>query len=221
MSYTPFFLLSTFTFITSWRLVDLAGYSLVGYLCLFTFILIFLQFVLTIKNDLLNKEYVNSRNLSSAFEWQLLFIRMYIGYDMIPHFCEKLFAGTAIRQVDVITFATQFHLPHALFFVILGGLMEIGGALSLACGLFTRVGSICLATYLIVCSILGGHFSDGFVWANQGGGWEYPILWTVLVLSFAWTGANTFSIDEILNEKFRLPTFIKILMGIRKNENKG
>lgn len=216
--YTPFFLLSTFALITSWRLASLAEYTIVSYFYILIFVFVVLQFFITMRNDLGDQKNRVSGIHNSTYEWQLLFVRMYLGYDLIPHFCEKLFAGGAVRASDVADFI-HLGVPHPLFFVLLGGLIEFSCALSLSCGFITRLGALGLTVYLLVATMLGHHFTLGFIWANPGGGWEYPILWTALVFSFAWAGANTFSIDEVLREKFKLPAWFLWLMGIGKHKD--
>jgi putative oxidoreductase len=145
-------------------------------------------------------------------DYQLIFLRMYIGFDLIPHFTEKLFAGYTPRLADIHAFI-QLGVPHAEFFVWLAGLCELGGAIALGLGLLTRLGSILTVLYLFIATLLGKHFGLGFIWASPGGGWEYPLMWMVIVLLFAISGANKFSLDFLLCQKFRLPKFVKALMG--------
>lgn len=195
-AFMPFFLMSTYCLIAAWRLTALASLIYLSYFYLLIFILIFIQFSLCIRNNLKGSVGVYSR-----FEWQLVFVRLYLGYDLVLHFTEKLFAGALVRAEDVSYFSS-IGLHNPLFFVLLAGLIEFAGSFSLACGFLTRLGSVCLFIYLIVATFLGGHFHNGFIWANTGGGWEYPLLWSVLILSFAWNGANTFSLDAWIKEKW-------------------
>jgi putative oxidoreductase len=153
-----------------------------------------------------------ARHPNNCYEWQLLFIRLFIGFDLIPHFCEKLFAGQVIRGLDITSFA-NLHVPHAKATVIIAGFIELGGAFSLSCGFMTRLGAISLSIYLMVATYLGGHFLDGFIWASKGGGWEYPVFWTTLVLSFAVFGSGGFSIDRWLKDHYKIPLWIRALMG--------
>ncbi len=60
--------------------------------------------------------------------------------------------------------------------MLIAGIVEFAGALSIWCGILTRLGAICLAIYLMVATYLGHHFTNGFIWASPGGGWEYPVL---------------------------------------------
>lgn len=211
LSFTVFFLLATFTLLTAWRLAALAGYQLSEYLYLITGMLVLLNFFIAAANDCLRGRSRFPGKHNTPYEWQLLFIRMYVGYDLVPHFSEKLFAGHAIRLADVHAF-TQLGVPHPLLMVILAGFIECFGALALSCGILTRFASVCLCIYLLVSTFLGHHFSNTFIWASPGGGWEYPVLWAVLVVSFAVFGAGTFSIDEVLKERVRLPRWVKAMM---------
>lgn len=196
-AFMPFFLMSTYFLIATWRLTALASLTYLSYFYLFIFILILIQFALCIRNNLKGSVAVYSR-----FEWQLVFVRLYLGYDLVLHFTEKLFAGSLVRADD-LSYFSGIGLHDPLFFVLLAGLIELAGSFSLACGFFTRLGSVCLFIYLMVATILGGHFHNGFIWANAGGGWEYPVLWSVLILSFAWNGANSFSLDAWIKEKIK------------------
>lgn len=155
----------------------------------------------------------NKNNFSlSLAEYQLIFLRMYVGFDLIPHFTEKLLAGSVIRLEDVNAFI-HLGVPHPEFFVILAGFCELGGVIALGLGLFTRLGAVLTALYLLIATILGKHFMLGFIWAGAGGGWEYPLMWIVLVLVFAVSGGNKFSLDALLVQRYQLPKFVKMLMG--------
>lgn len=215
-SFTLCFLISTFTMVTTWRLSGLAGYQLSVYVFLVGILLKICSYIACAYNDIKGKSSskIHGHHRVTVFEWQLLFIRLFIGLDLIPHFCEKLFAGDIIRMADVHDFAS-LGVPMPLLMVIIAGIMEFGGALSIACGVMTRLGAICLTAYLMVATYLGGHFSNGFIWASKGGGWEYPVLWSTLILSFAIFGAGDFSIDRILKDNLKLPMWFKYLMGGR------
>ena len=175
--------------------------------------LLFAYNAITIARDSPANEY---HHQVTVFEWQLWFIRLFIGFDLIPHFCEKLFAGSVIRADDIHAF-TQLGVPHPLTMVIIAGLMEFGGAFALSCGFLTRLGAICLAIYMLTATYLGHHFSNGFIWASPGGGWEYPVLWTVLILSFAFFGAGDFSLDRSIKNTMNPSRWIEHLMGGRRS----
>jgi putative oxidoreductase len=212
-SFMVFYLISTFAVIAAWRLSALAHLWISAWIFTFVMLLKFLNYIVLAYRSI---RYIKNTNASrhpiNCYEWQLLFIRLFIGFDLIPHFCEKLFAGDLIRGLDVTSF-TNLHVPHAQAMVIMAGFIELGGAFSVSCGFMTRLGSIALSIYLMVATYLGGHFLDGFIWASPGGGWEYPVFWTTLILSFAVFGGGGFSIDRWLKDHYNVPMWIRALMG--------
>src|SRR5436190_3231005 len=161
---------------------------------------------------------VQDRFDMSAYEWHLSFIRIYIGFDLIAHCTEKLFAGSIPFRADVMAFA-QLNVADPTFFVRFSGLCELAGVISLGLGLLTRVGALGTAMYLMIATFIGQHFFKGFIWALPGGGWEYPVMWSVFILSYIVLGADEFSIDGVLDKKFNLPIWLKRLMGVMKSDN--
>ncbi len=213
--FTTIFLLSTFTMLITWRISVLIDMPMANYIFLVAFIAKVLNYILCAYNDIKDQKKKPSDNAfhhNNRYEWQLLFIRMVIGFIFVPHFTEKLFAGPAIRADDVHAFI-QLGVPHALNFVYFAGILEFCSCFAIGCGFLTRVGAIGAFIYLMVATTMGHHFSIGFIWASPGGGWEYPALWGTLLLSFAILGADTFSLDTALKNAFKLPRWLKFLMG--------
>ena len=172
-----------------------------------------LNYVTTARNDLRESKLSIAHVMhNTRYEWQLFFIRMFIGFDLVPHFCEKLFSGPAARLEDIKAFS-HLGISHAFNYVIIAGIIEFAGAFAIGCGFLTRLGAICLFLYLMVASIMGKHFSMGFIWASPGGGWEYPVLWSTLIVSFALFGGSGFSLDHVIRDNMRLPRWIRFLMG--------
>jgi putative oxidoreductase len=75
------------------------------------------------------------------------------------------------------------------YLVILG---EIGGGLALILGLRTRLISLLLLPILIGATLQ--HVGNGWVFSNQGGGWEFPVFWTVALLVQALLGAGAYAV---------------------------
>jgi len=155
----------------------------------------------------------------TAYEWHLSFIRLYVGFDLIAHCTEKLFAGQVPFQADVNAFM-HLNVVDPTFFVRLSGLCELAGVISLGLGFLTRIGAIGTSLYLIVATIIGHHFLKGFIWALPGGGWEYPVMWSIFILSYVVLGADEFSIDGVLDKNFNLPIGLKRLMGVMESDGK-
>tara|TARA_B110000503_G_scaffold50909_1_gene82355 strand:- start:67719 stop:67964 length:246 start_codon:yes stop_codon:yes gene_type:complete len=65
-------------------------------------------------------------------------------------------------------------------------------------GFLPRLTGACAAMYFLIATYLGGHFGNGFIWASEGGGWEYPALMIALFLVFTAIGATRFSLDGMM-----------------------
>jgi putative oxidoreductase len=203
------YLLCAFSMMIAWRIGGLYNVQAITYPLIFTFILLLLNFLYCVWMNLHHpQKYIHKISLEG---WQLIFIRLYLGFDFIPHFTEKLFAGRFPRSEDINAFI-YLGVPHAEFFVWLAGFCEFGAAIALSLGFMMRLGAIGAALYLCIATYLGHHFFLGFIWAGPGGGWEFATMWIVLVLAYAITGAHQFSIDQRLEDRFKLPKFLKLLM---------
>lgn len=70
---------------------------------------------------------------------------------------------------------------------------EIGAGLALLAGVWTRAVSLLALPILIGATIQ--HLPAGWVFTARGGGWEFPAMWTVLLLVQAGLGAGAFAFD--------------------------
>ncbi|MBX6376576.1 MAG: DoxX family protein [Acetobacteraceae bacterium] len=70
---------------------------------------------------------------------------------------------------------------------------EIATGLALIAGVWVRAVSLLAVPILIGATIQ--HLPNGWTFSNQGGGWEFPALWTVLLLVQAGLGAGAFALD--------------------------
>ena len=57
---------------------------------------------------------------------------------------------------------------------------EVFGGIALLLGVQTRAVSLALVPVLIGATLQ--HVPNGWVFSAEGGGWEFPALWTVLLL---------------------------------------
>ena len=146
-------------------------------------------------------------NYKNSTDLQLAILRIYIGLDFIHHFAEKFgLLGVTAKQ-DVIHYFSSVGMSSTM--VIVAGLCEFGAFVGFTFGIFTRLASVGTALYLIISLFAGHHHEAGFTWANHAtnimingslqtvyGGWEYPLLWAVLCLSFVITGGRKWSVDS-------------------------
>ncbi|NVJ69338.1 MAG: DoxX family protein [Alphaproteobacteria bacterium] len=126
--------------------------------------------------------------------------RVTTGAFLVPHGAQKLFGWFGGYGLDATGhfFQTQLGFSNGFLAALGAGSVEFFGGLLLALGLFTRSAAIAITVMLLVASSV--HFGAGFFWT--GGGWEYPILWAVLALSYIVKGGGRYSLDAKLGLKY-------------------
>lgn len=82
-------------------------------------------------------------------------------------------------------------LPGALGYLTI--LIEVLGGVALIAGLYTRAVSLLMVPVLLGAAVFG-HGGNGFTFSNQGGGWEYPVLWAVVMLALSLLGDGAWSL---------------------------
>jgi putative oxidoreductase len=81
-----------------------------------------------------------------------------------------------------------------LLFALLAGIVEFFGGLALVFGFLTRAAALALTVLLGVATSV--HLGNGFFWTD--GGFEYPLLWSLLALAVLLRGGGSLSIDARL-----------------------
>jgi putative oxidoreductase len=68
---------------------------------------------------------------------------------------------------------------------------ETIGGVALIVGLYVRVAATLLGIHLLVAAYLG-HAASGWIFTNEGGGYEFPVFWAIACFSLAFIsgGAN-------------------------------
>lgn len=191
-AFVPGFTIGLLTMLMGWRIAGLLGIEWVAWALLPAFLSAVVVFFIARNEDLKRPVPV-----MDGTHWGLTFLRLYVGFDLVPHFTEKLFAGSAARSEDISAFQSM-DLSGAFWFVLVAGLCELGIAIGIGLGFLTRLAGACAALYFLIATYLGGHFSNGFIWASEGGGWEYPALMIAIFLVFSAIGATRFSLDGIM-----------------------
>lgn len=126
-------------------------------------------------------------------------VRIAAGLILVPHGAQKLFGwfgGYGIEATGQF-FATKLGLP--AWIAVVAGLIEFFGGLALAAGLFTRPVAA-LVTGLMAVAVVQVHLGAGFFWTS--GGFEYPLLWGIVALSFVVRGGGHLSLDAAIGREF-------------------
>lgn len=72
-------------------------------------------------------------------------------------------------------------------------LAETAAGVALIAGVLVRTASLLALPIMIGATIQ--HLGAGWTFSNAGGGWEFPVFWTVALLVQAGLGAGAFALD--------------------------
>ena len=116
-------------------------------------------------------------------------------------FAQKLFGwfGGYGLEGTAGFFAGNLGLEPGLFWAALIGGLEFFGGLLLALGFLTRPVAAAIATMMAV-AVFHVHLGNGFFWSDEG--YEYPLMWGVLALSFVLRDGGAYSIDGRIGREF-------------------
>ncbi len=110
-----------------------------------------------------------------------LLLRVTMGVLFIAHGLLKVFVFTPAGTAG---FFESLGLPGFLAYLTI--IAEIGGGAALIAGVLTRW--VSLALLPIMLGALAVHWGAGWVFSNEGGGWEFPAFWSVALVVQALLG---------------------------------
>jgi putative oxidoreductase len=125
-------------------------------------------------------------------------LRAAAGLLLVPHGAQKLFGWFGGYGIDATGqfFATKLGLPAS--FALIAGMIEVFGGLFLAFGLATRAVAT-LVVALMAVAVVHVHLAAGFFWTS--GGYEYPLLWGIVALTFVIRGGGRYSLDALIGRE--------------------
>lgn len=116
-----------------------------------------------------------------------LLLRLSLGILFIAHGLLKVFVFTL---PGTVAFFESVGLPGVLAYVVVAA--ELGGGALLILGVQTSLVALALVPVLIGATVV--HLPNGWVFSNPNGGYEYPLLWTVLLLVQSLLGAGAYAV---------------------------
>ena len=114
-------------------------------------------------------------------------LRVSLGIMILAHGLLKILVFTPAGTAG---FFASVGLPAWTAYPVI--LAEVAGGVALIGGLWTRLVSLALVPVLIGATIV--HAGNGWVFSNPGGGWEYPLFWTVALIAQALLGSGSFAL---------------------------
>ena len=137
----------------------------------------------------------------SARDFSWLIVRVTAGGFLLIHGIQKLtlntVAGFAANSMARRGIEPAMAAAYAVFF------LETVGAMCIVLGLFTRLfAAMIFVEFLVIIFVAhwGGGFA-GFPWGRQGGGWEYPAFWALIILAIGVRGGGPYSLDRMLGRE--------------------
>ena len=125
---------------------------------------------------------VNSADLAA------LILRVTMGVFFLVHAWLKIAVFTPAGTAQ---FFESIGFPGFLAYVVIAA--ELAGGIALILGLYTRWVSLALVPILLG-SIYAPHGAAGFIFSNQGGGWEFPFFWAVTLVVQALIGNGAYAL---------------------------
>ncbi|MET4806148.1 DoxX family protein [Limibacillus sp. MBR-115] len=118
-----------------------------------------------------------------------LLLRVSLGVLFLAHGLLKVFVFTPSGTAG---FFESLGLPGFLAYLTI--IAEVGGGAALILGVFTRLVSLALVPVLIG-SIIFAHADTGWLFSNEGGGWEFPAFWAVAMVVQALLGDGPYALN--------------------------
>lgn len=116
-----------------------------------------------------------------------LALRLVTGGLFLAHGLTKLLVFTIPGTVG---FFESLGLPAVIAYLTI--IAEIGGGVALILGVATRL--VSLAVLPVLLGALWVHSGAGWMFSNEGGGWEFPLFWAVAQASLALLGNGAFAL---------------------------
>ena len=114
-------------------------------------------------------------------------LRISLGGLALAHGLLKILVFTPAGTVG---FFASLGLPAVLAYATIG--IEVIGGIALIAGVFTRYVALALVPVLLGATFV--HSSAGWLFSNEGGGWEFPAFWAVALIVQAMLGDGAFSL---------------------------
>lgn len=126
-------------------------------------------------------------NTTTQADYAAFILRVSTGILFLAHGLMKVFTFTIPGTVG---YFESLGLPGFLAYLTI--IAELGGGVLLILGIGTRLVSLALIPVLLGAT--WAHSGNGWSFSAAGGGWEYPLFWTVAQASLVLLGAGAYAV---------------------------
>lgn len=116
--------------------------------------------------------------------------RLTLGTILLAHGLLKIFIFTIPGTVG---FFESLGIPAVFAHLTIFG--EVVGGTALILGIYPRL--VALLSLPILIGAAWAHIGNGWVFSNQGGGWEFPVMLITLAIAVSLQGAGSFAIKRL------------------------
>jgi len=116
-------------------------------------------------------------------------LRLSLGTILLAHGLLKLLVFT---PSGTAAYFASLGLPEVLAYLTI--LIEVGGGILLIVGVLSRL--VSLVSLPILAGATWAHLGNGWLFSNQGGGWEFPALLVILAAIVACQGAGRYALKD-------------------------
>lgn len=117
-------------------------------------------------------------------------LRLSLGTILLAHGLLKIFVFTV---PGTVAYFGSLGLPPIIAYLTIFG--ETAGGVALLLGIYTRLTA--LLNLPILIGATWAHSNNGWLFSNEGGGWEFPALLVVLAVIVALQGAGSFAVRKL------------------------
>ena len=125
-------------------------------------------------------------------------IRFCAGAIVIYHGYMKLFGGFAGPVAQNVLTPLGFPAPLAWAYFL--GVLEFFGGAALAVGFLTRPLALMFTVQMAIVTYW--HAGNGYFFSSPRGGWEFPLLLTILYAAIFFRGAGRCAVDRMIGKEF-------------------
>jgi putative oxidoreductase len=145
---------------------------------------------------------VSTRAAPAAADWAVLAARIALAWIFIYYGAGKLFGwfnGPGIHET-ALYFSQSAHLHPGGLFAVLGGVIEFGGGVALAIGLFSRLAGVALFGDMVMAMITV-TWATGINSHSNPPGYQLNLALGVLALVVVLLGSGRFSFDALIERR--------------------